>query len=49
MEKLLKVLNNTDSQKLKYAPFALEDATESWWNGTDILLKEEIGEDAFIT
>uniref|UniRef100_A0A2N9GWU7 RNA-directed DNA polymerase n=1 Tax=Fagus sylvatica TaxID=28930 RepID=A0A2N9GWU7_FAGSY len=49
MEKLLKVLHCTDSQKVEYATFALEGPTERWWAGTEVLLKEELGENARVT
>uniref|UniRef100_A0A2N9HRA9 RNA-directed DNA polymerase n=1 Tax=Fagus sylvatica TaxID=28930 RepID=A0A2N9HRA9_FAGSY len=35
MEKLLKVLHCTDSQKVEYATFALEGPAERWWAGTE--------------
>uniref|UniRef100_A0A2N9EEP8 RNA-directed DNA polymerase n=1 Tax=Fagus sylvatica TaxID=28930 RepID=A0A2N9EEP8_FAGSY len=49
MEKLLKVLHCTDSQKVEYATFALEGPAERWWAGTEVLLKEELGENACVT
>jgi hypothetical protein len=49
MEKLLKVLHCTDSQKVEYATFALEGPAERWWAGTEVLLKEELGENARVT
>uniref|UniRef100_A0A2N9IPW9 Reverse transcriptase n=1 Tax=Fagus sylvatica TaxID=28930 RepID=A0A2N9IPW9_FAGSY len=49
MEKLLKVLHCTDSQKVEYATFALEGPAERWWAGTEVLLKEELGENDRIT
>uniref|UniRef100_A0A2N9GV60 RNA-directed DNA polymerase n=1 Tax=Fagus sylvatica TaxID=28930 RepID=A0A2N9GV60_FAGSY len=49
MEKLLKVLHCTDSQKVEYATFALEGPVERWWAGTEVLLKEELGENDRIT
>jgi hypothetical protein len=49
MEKLLKVLHYTDSQKVEYATFTLEGPAERWWAGTEVLLKEELGENARIT
>uniref|UniRef100_A0A2N9FNH1 RNA-directed DNA polymerase n=1 Tax=Fagus sylvatica TaxID=28930 RepID=A0A2N9FNH1_FAGSY len=44
MEKLLKVLHCTDSQKVEYATFTLEGPAERWWAGTEVLLKEELGQ-----
>uniref|UniRef100_A0A2N9I8T4 Reverse transcriptase n=1 Tax=Fagus sylvatica TaxID=28930 RepID=A0A2N9I8T4_FAGSY len=49
MEKLLKVLHCTDSQKVEYATFTLEGPAERWWAGTEVLLKEELGENACVT
>ena len=49
MEKLFKVLHCRDSQKVEYATFALEGPTERWWAGTEVLLKEELGENTRIT
>jgi hypothetical protein len=49
MEKLLKVLHCTNSQKVEYATFALEGPAERWWAGTEVLLKKELGENARIT
>uniref|UniRef100_A0A2N9GH84 CCHC-type domain-containing protein n=1 Tax=Fagus sylvatica TaxID=28930 RepID=A0A2N9GH84_FAGSY len=49
MEKLLKVLHCTDSQKVEYATFALEGPAERWWAGTEVLLKEELGENGHVT
>uniref|UniRef100_A0A2N9I7U4 RNA-directed DNA polymerase n=1 Tax=Fagus sylvatica TaxID=28930 RepID=A0A2N9I7U4_FAGSY len=49
MEKLLRVLHCTDSQKVEYATFTLEGPAERWWAGTEVLLKEELGENACVT
>jgi hypothetical protein len=49
MEKLLKVLHYTNSQKVEYATFALKGPVERWWAGTEVLLKEELGENARIS
>jgi hypothetical protein len=49
MEKLLKVLHYTDSQKMEYATFTLVGPVKRWWAGTEVLLKEELGENDHIT
>ena len=49
MEKLLKVLHCTDSQKVEYATFALDGPAERWWAGAKVLLREELGENARVT
>uniref|UniRef100_A0A2N9GX41 Reverse transcriptase n=1 Tax=Fagus sylvatica TaxID=28930 RepID=A0A2N9GX41_FAGSY len=43
------VLHCTDSQKVEYATFTLEGPAERWWAGTEVLLKEELGENACVT
>lgn len=34
---------------MKYTTFILEDVAERWWDVTELLLKEELGEDVLIT
>ena len=34
---------------MEYATFALEGPAERWWTGTEVLLKEDLGENARIT